>query len=164
MTRQAPRFLMPLSKVASSIRRRCDRGCAHDDRKDQWWEARVEQKGGMKGWWVDWGVLGEQAGRGVEYVAVMRRPTFYSWRPGKRWAYWGRGREQKNNPLAQFLINRPPSYIRPSSEAQLPGHFIFQLLSSIVYKTVGDKVVLHCLSLTDSHFAILRISIFTQQV
>lgn len=56
------------------------------------WRRRV-------GWWVDWEVLGVQAGRGGECVAVMRRPTFYSGRPGKRWSHWGALQRAEEHPL-----------------------------------------------------------------
>ena len=158
MTRQTPKFLMPLSKVASSIRRQCDRGCVcvmTGKIGDEWLEWRRRE-----GWRVNWGVLGLQAGRGGESVDVMRRSTFYPRRPGKRWCYWRRGREQKNNPLSQFTFSDKSFLILQllihrssfNTVTLFFGWYHLQIKSesplvsskTTVYKTASNKIVLQC--------------------
>lgn len=75
MTRQTSRFLMPLSKVASSISRLCDGGCVCDDRKDRWWEAREQEE--VRRFEKCWGGRQEEAGS----MQLKREPTYYPLRP-----------------------------------------------------------------------------------
>lgn len=136
MTRRTPQFLMPLSKVASSVRRPVWRGCA------LWWQERWVMRGCGGGAGREEGMIGALRGIGsgsrkrrrvwwCNEAAHLYPPPPHPIRPSKRWSPWGGLAESRGT---------TPAVICSSKGAHLMWSlYLFCIVTSSTYLTFHNN-------------------------